>query len=129
MIVSSEKLSEKKTNNLKICAIATYWYIKSNRNLPFGQLMHRVANKGMVSKQDLKHFEKLAIKRSSYQEHLRYFDKCIELDLIPDFIKFKPPDLEVYKDPQMYYRQVLFYQNTSNFIMTKKTTKIKHLLI
>ena len=69
-----------------IYILAIKWYLRSNKDLPFGKLIHRIANKGVVSKQELRHFEKLALRKASYQEHLRYFNKCLELDLIPDFI-------------------------------------------
>ena len=91
----------------KVNILILHWYIKTFINLPFGKILHRIASKGVHTKQDLRQFEKLALKLASYQQHLRYFDRCIELDLIPDFIKFKPPHLEVYKEPKMYYRQVL----------------------
>ena len=106
------------TNKFKLLLLQ--WYVKTNKNLPIGKLLHRIASRGVVSKQNLRLFEKLALKYASYQQHLRYFDRCIELDLIPDFIKFKPPDLEVYKDPKIYYIQVLKEQRRLAAISLKE---------
>ena len=83
------------------------WYIKANKNLPIGRLYHRLQSKGVASKEDLRKFEKVVLKIATYRQHLRYFDRCIELDLIPEFIKFKPPEIEAYKNPKMYYTQVV----------------------
>ena len=94
----------------KIKILVMQWYIKTNKNLPIGKLFHRIAQKGVVTKDILRQFEKLVSKLAAYQQHLRYFDRCIEMNLIPEFIKFKPPDLEVYKDPSIFYKKVLHEQ-------------------
>ena len=96
------------------------WFIKSNKNLPVGKLFHRIAQKGVITKDILRQFEKLVSKLATHQQHLRYFDRCIEMNLIPEFIKFKPPDLEVYKDPSIFYKKVLHEQRRLVFTTTRE---------
>ena len=108
------------------------WYIKANKNLPIGRLYHRLQSKGVVSKEELRRFEKVVLKLATYRQHLRYFDRCIELDLIPEFIKFKPPEIEAYKNPKMYYTQVVKEQRrltatTLKEIKAEYITILKHL--
>ena len=105
---------------MKTRLLVLQWFIKCNKNLPVGKLYHRIAQKGVVSKDTLRQFEKLVSKLASYQQHLKYFDRCIEMNLIPEFIKFKPPDLEVYQDPNIFYKKVLHEQRRLVSITTKE---------
>ena len=87
--------------------LAMQWFIKSNKNLPIGRFYHRIANKGVATKEELRQFERLSCKLATFKLHRRYFDRCVELNLVPDFLKFKPPNLEVYSNTDTYYQQVL----------------------
>ena len=41
---------------------------------------------------------------------INYFTKCEELEIIPEFLKFKPPKLLVYDNVDRFYRKVLLEQ-------------------
>ena len=52
----------------------------------------------------------MSLKLAGLKLDLQYFDKCYELNLIPDYLKFKPPKLEVLKNSDSFYKQALFEQ-------------------
>jgi len=68
--------------------------------------MNRIAASEGTQVNKLRHFEKLYQKVTKQKLDVKYFDKCIEMKLIPDFLKFKPPDLDVYKN-QDYYAKIV----------------------
>ena len=77
------------------------------RNLSTGEIFHRMATKGVVDKSSLRQFEKVCLKLENLKLDLDYFDRCAELNLIPEFLKFKPPNLEVYNNSNAFYQKVL----------------------
>ena len=91
-------------NKIIICSCK--WYIKTTQNLPTITLMNRIAASEGTQVNKLRHFEKLYQKVTKQKLDVKYFDKCIEMKLIPDFLKFKPPDLDVYKN-QDYYAKIV----------------------
>ena len=56
---------------------------------------------------ELRKLEKLMIKTSMRKMDIKYKKKCKKLNLILDFPKFKPPNLNVYENGHKYYRKVL----------------------
>ena len=81
-----------------------------NESLPIGELYYGIANKGEVEISTLRKFEKLTVKVTTHESHVGYFDKCIELNLIPEFLKFKLPKLDIYKDARIYYAKAVTEQ-------------------
>ena len=102
---------------------AMKWYFNTFSNLPIGKIYHSIAKKGVTSMENLRQFEKVTIKLSDHKLHLQYFDKCLELNLIPNFLKFKPPNLEIYQNPNIYYRKALIEQKKN---VASKLREVKH---
>ena len=55
----------------------------------------------------LRQYEKLSVKYALHKLHLQYFDKCLELNLIPEFLKFKPPRLDAYRNSKAYFTKAV----------------------
>jgi len=68
--------------------------------------MNRIAASEGIRLKELRNFEKLYLKVTKLKLDVGYFDKCLEMNLVPNFLKFKPPDLEVYKHQDYYLRIV-----------------------
>ena len=76
-------------------------------DLPVAAILHLIANKGVVKISTLRQYEKLSVKYALQKLHLQYFDKCLELDLIPEFLKFKPPRLDAYRNSKAYFTKAV----------------------
>ena len=63
-------------------------------------------SKRRYTAQRAKEFEKLYLRVTKLKLDVGYFDKCLEMNLVPYFLKLKPPDLEVYKHQDYYLRIV-----------------------
>ena len=106
-------------NNLFI--FSCKWYINTFKNLPIIVLMKRIAACEGIQLKELRSFEKLYQKVTKLKLDTKYFDKCLEMKLIPEFLKFNPPDLEVYRQ-QDYQLKVVSDQRKLiiNELKTKK---------
>ena len=82
------------------------WYLLSTKNLPTIEHMKKIAASEGIRLKELRNFEKLYLKVTKLKLDVGYFDKCLEMNLVPNFLKFKPPDLEVYKHQDYYLRIV-----------------------
>ena len=92
------------------------------RNLPISSVFHQIANQGVIGISILRRFEKLSLKYALHKLHLRYFDKCLELDVIPDYLKFKPPRLDAYNNSRAYYTKAV---NEQRKIVGAKVKELK----
>ena len=64
------------------------------------------------------------MKYATYRLHLKYFDNCLELNLIPEFLKFRPPNLEAYNNnTNKFYVQAVKEQRK---ITAQKLRETKH---
>ena len=86
------------------------WYLKSFSKLPISEIFNKIATKGQIEKKLLRSYERITIKLAHYKLHLKYFDKCLELGLVPEFLKFKPPNLEAYQHSNILYQKVVKQQ-------------------
>ena len=92
----------------ELCLILTcaLWLVKSYNNcsnLP--QLYYRLANRRNVSVKEFRELEKDALRVSKLTLDVAYFDKCLELEICPKYLRFKVPNLKAFKDPQKLYIQ------------------------
>ena len=108
--------------NKRVLFYVSIWFMKL-RNLPVGRIIERIAVKEVINKSLLRDFEKLSCKLASLKLDIQYFNKCLELNLIPEFLKFKPPKLEVYKNSQIYFQKVL---NEQRKAVCQKLTACKY---
>ena len=94
----------------KFVYIAICWYLKTFKGLNISDLYKKIANKTNVKVLELRMFEKLMIRTILRKMDIIYLKKCEELSVIPDFLKFKPPRLDVYENVQKFYHKVLLEQ-------------------
>ena len=52
---------------------------------------------------ELKKFEKICVKVTKLDCDIKYFESCQEMELIPEFLKFKVPNLKIYSDSDSFY--------------------------
>ena len=52
-------------------------------------------------------FERKAIKLAEKKLEQRFFEKCLNLGICPDFLKFQPPRLMAYRNTNTLYQQVV----------------------
>ena len=88
---------------LSVAIIAT-WILKVT-SLP--KLYYRISTKRAITFQTLRNFEKVGWKTVKFKSDLKYPQTCLYLDLCPEFLKFKPPNLKVYIKPIDIYRLVV----------------------
>ena len=98
--------------NKIVLLFASKCLLLSNENLPIGEIFNRIAKKEGIERSKLRRFEKCLCKLAGLKLDLKYFDKCIELNLIPEFLKFKPPDLKAYQNISVYYNKVVREQKS-----------------
>ena len=72
-------------------------YIKTFKTLAIGTIFKKFANPGSIDFKTLRKFEKLSCKIATLKMDLKFFNRCEDLGIIPEFLKFKPPRIEAYK--------------------------------
>ena len=95
---------------MKHSVFAILWYIKTFKSLTILELYNHIASKTTVTALELRKLEKVMIKTKMRYMDLKYLKKCDNLGLVPEFLKFKPPKLNVYEKVDSFYRKVLLEQ-------------------
>ena len=75
---------------------------------------------------ELKKFEKICVKVTKLDCDIKYFESCQEMELIPEFLKFKVPNLKIYSDSESYYNLAL---NKYVEAIKKEKEKTKSMLL
>ena len=91
-------------NGVLLVAIIATWIPKVT-SLP--KLYYRISTKRGITVRKLRNLEKVGWKTVKIKLDLKYLQTCLELDLCPEFLKFKPPNLKVYNKPRDIYRLVV----------------------
>ena len=97
-------------------AIIYKWILKIT-SLP--KLYYRLSKQKGVTATQLKKLKKYAWKVLKLNLDIKYFENCLDLNLCPKFLKFKPPNLQVYRNSDDLYRIVL----NKKLKLTKKDKK------
>ena len=98
------------------------WYVKTFAKLPVAEIFYKIANKGVSEISSFRRFEKLAVKYATYRLDLEYFDSCLELDLVPEFLKFRPPNIAAYNNKDAFYTKAVKEQRRA---VAEKLKEIK----
>jgi len=75
--------------------VAAIWILKES-SLP--KIYFRLSNKRGIPVSTLRALEKQGRKLVKLRLDVKYFESCLDLNLCPEFLKFKCPNLSVYKD-------------------------------
>ena len=102
-------------NGVVFISILTIWILKVT-SLP--KLYYRIYTKRGIAVEKLRSLERLSLKVVKLKLDKKFFQTCLELDLFPEFLKFRRPNLSVYSKPVDIYRVIL----------TKKLCEIEKLL-
>ena len=86
----------------KLLLIALIWFCKST-SLP--KLNYNISNKRGISISKLQVCEKLGQKAVKLCLDVKYLEACVELDIFPKFLRFKPPNISVYQDLSSVYNR------------------------
>ena len=92
-------------NLLKLLAISTVWILKCFTSLP--KLYHSISKKRGIPVSLFRKNERLGLKVVKLKLDVNYFETCLDLKICPRFLKFKPPNLSVYKKPDYLFQSVL----------------------
>ena len=111
------------TTSSSVVLFALMWYLKTFRISSLPQLYYILANKRGVAVSVFRSFERRAIKLAEKKLDKCFFEKCLDLGLCPDFLKFKPPRLIAYRNTDDLYRQVVQYQLHAVIREAKKAAK------
>ena len=87
-----------------LVAIIATWILKVT-SLP--RLYYRISTKRAITFRTLRSFKKVGWKTVKFKLDLKYLQTCLYLDLCPELLKFKPPNLKVYNKPRDIYRLVV----------------------
>ena len=76
-------------------AVAAIWFSKTT-SLP--KIYYKISNKRGIPVSTLRAFEKQGHKLVKLRLDVKYLEACLDLNLCLEFLKFKPPNLNVYGD-------------------------------
>ena len=88
-------------------------WLKKTTSLP--KLYFRISSKRGTPVKDLRQIERYGLKIVKLKLDLKSFKTCANLDICPQFLKFKAPNLKIYRNTKDLYR----------LIVLKKFKKIK----
>ena len=71
------------------------------------KLYHGISNKKGIPVSTLRAFEKRGHKLVKLGLDVKYLENCADLNICPEFFKFKSPKLNVYKDGRDLYRTIV----------------------
>ena len=88
--------------------LLSIWFMKSNSSIT--QFYHRIGNRRGIRVSLFRRYEKTAVKLSKKSLDKEFFVACQNLQICPEFLKFKPPKLKAYDDKIDLYHQVVTQQ-------------------
>ena len=91
-------------NGVLLVAIIATWILKVTF-LP--KLLYRISTKRAITIRKLQNLEKVEWKTVKIKFDLKDLQTCLDLDLCPEFLKFKPPNFKVYNKPRDIYQLVV----------------------
>ena len=107
-----------------VCVLAVLWYIKTFKKITsLPDFYFTLASKRGVAVSAFRNFERKAVKLAEKKLDHRFFEKCLNLGLCPDFLKFQPPRLTAYRNTDSLYQHVVQQQLTVVIREEKKALK------
>ena len=98
------------------------WFLKTwKKSSPLSEIYYSISSKRGVNIKIFRKYEQLCKKLSILKLDLFFFNKCLDLNLIPDFIRFKLPHLQAYKKPFQIYRSAI---NSHISMIQQERTKL-----
>ena len=88
---------------LSLLAICTLWYKKS---ISLPKLDFNLSSKRGIPVSTFHSFEKQGFKVNLGLD-TKYFETCLDLKICPEFLKFKAPNLSMYKNDKELYQVVV----------------------
>ena len=62
------------------------------------KLYFRISSKRGTPVKDLRHIERYGLKIVKLKLDVKFFETCANLDICPQFLKFKAPNLKIYRN-------------------------------
>ena len=84
-------------NLLNLLALTTVSILKCFTSLP--KLYHSISKKRGIPVSLLRKNERLGLKVVKLKLDVNYFETCLDLKICSRFLKFKTPNLNIYKKP------------------------------
>ena len=91
-------------NPLVVLAVIVIWLKKCN-SLP--KLYHGICSRRGIPVSTFRSLEKHGHKLVKLNLDVKYFESCLDLNLCPEFLKFKAPNLSVYRDGRYLFQAVV----------------------
>ena len=95
-------------NQCRILWLLALWLFKSTSSI--SQFYFNISNRRGVPVKLLRKYEELSYKLAKKSLDKEFFATCLDLEMCPDFLKFRPPRLEAYKSTNLIYKQVVRQQ-------------------
>ena len=88
--------------------LLSLWYLKSTFSL--SQLYFKINNRKGVAVKLFRKYEDLSYKLAKKRLDKEFFCTCLDLEMCPRFLKFKPPRLKAYANTKIMYQQAVRQQ-------------------
>ena len=88
--------------------LLSIWILKSTSSL--SQLYHNISNRRGIPVKLFRKYEHLTYKLSKKNLDKVFFNTCLDLQICPEFLKFKAPRLKAYESTNVLYQQVVRQQ-------------------
>ena len=88
-----------------VCLLSSWITVLVSTSLP--HLYFKLGRARGVEVRDFRRLEKAGRNLSKVILDHHYFEKCEELGVCPQFLKFKPPNLRAYKDVKQFYQRAV----------------------
>ena len=95
-------------DSIRLLWLLSIWYFKSTFSL--SQLYYNTSNRRGVPKQLFRRYEGLTYKLAKKSLDKKFFLTCLDLELCPEFLKFRAPRLPAYKNVKPLYQQAVRQQ-------------------
>ena len=85
--------------------LCVYIWITQTSSLP--KYYHRLHSKGGPPVREFRRLERLGDQVTRTYLDVEFWNRCLDLDICPKFVKFKPPKLKQYDSNDQLFRQVV----------------------
>ncbi len=71
------------------------------------KLYYDLSSKRGILLKDLRAFEKKATKFAKKEQDIRFWERCLDLQLCPEYLKFRPPKVKQYANCNRMYTEIV----------------------
>ena len=95
-------------HQVRLLWLLSLWLFKSTSSI--SQFYYNISNRRGVTVKSLRKYEDLSYKLAKKSLDKQFFATCLDLEMCPEFLKFKSPRLKAYENTKTIYKQVVRQQ-------------------